>query len=78
MPVRENVNFLTVIPYFLGNVRCALLKFQAVRMDKYLINLHLVGFDCFSTGARNLVVNNKDNGVFTSRNYRSDNCPLEI
>ena len=52
VPVRENVNFLTVIPYFLGNVRCELLKFQAVRMDKYLIDLHLVGFDCFSTGAR--------------------------
>ena len=26
----------------------------------------------------NLVVNNKDNRVFMSRNYRSDSCPLEI
>ena len=26
----------------------------------------------------NLVVNNKDNGVFMSRNYRSDSCPLDI
>ena len=26
----------------------------------------------------NLVVNNKDNRVFMSRNYRSDNYPLEI
>ena len=26
----------------------------------------------------NLVVNNKDNREFTSRNYRSDSCPLEI
>ena len=48
----ENVNFLTVMPYFLSNARCKLLKFQAVRMDKYLIDLHVVGFDCFSTGAR--------------------------
>ena len=26
----------------------------------------------------NLVLNNKDNRVFMSRNYRSDSCPLEI
>ena len=26
----------------------------------------------------NLVVKNKDNRVFMSRNYRSDSCPLEI
>ena len=26
----------------------------------------------------NLVVNDKDNRVFMSRNYRSDSCPLEI
>ena len=26
----------------------------------------------------NLVVNNKDNRVFMSRNYRSGSCPLEI
>ena len=26
----------------------------------------------------NSVVNNKDNRVFMSRNYRSDICPLEI
>ena len=26
----------------------------------------------------NLVVNNKDNRVFISRNYPSDSCPLEI
>ena len=26
----------------------------------------------------NLVVNNKDNRLFMSRNYRSDSCPLEI
>ena len=26
----------------------------------------------------NLVVNNKDNRVFMSRNYQSDSCPLEI
>ena len=26
----------------------------------------------------NLVVNNKDNTVFLSQNYRSDSCPLEI
>ena len=26
----------------------------------------------------NLAVNNKDNRVFMSRNYRSDSCPLEI
>ena len=26
----------------------------------------------------NLVVNNKDNRVFMSRNYRSDSCPLEV
>ena len=25
----------------------------------------------------NLMVNNKDNREFTSRNYRSDRCPLE-
>ena len=25
-----------------------------------------------------LVVNNKDNRVFMSRNYRSDSCPLEM
>jgi len=27
---------------------------------------------------KNLVVNNKDNRVFMSRNYRSDSCPWEI
>ena len=48
-------------------------------MNKDLIDLHLVGFECFSTVARKkLVVNNKDNRVFMSRNYRSDSCPLEI
>ena len=47
-----NENFLTVIPYFSANARCRLLKSQAVRMVEYLIDLHLVGFDCFSTGAR--------------------------
>ena len=48
-------------------------------MNKYLIDLHLVGFDCLSTGAEeNLVVNNKDNRVFMSLDYRSDSCPLEI
>jgi len=26
----------------------------------------------------NLAVNNKDNRVFMSRNYRSDSCPLDI
>ena len=26
----------------------------------------------------NLVMNNKDNRVFMSRNYQSDSCPLEI
>ena len=48
-------------------------------MNKYLIDLHLVGFDCFQLRAEeNLVVNNKDNRVFMSQNYRSDSCPLEI
>ena len=41
-------------------------------MNKDLIDLHLVGAE------ENLVVNNKDNRVFMSRNYRSDSCPLEI
>ena len=49
-------------------------------MNKYLIDLHLVGFDCFSTGARKKIwlVHNKENRVFMSRNYRSDSFPLEI
>ena len=32
----------------------------------------------FWRAEENLVVNNKDNKVFMSRNYRSDGCPLEI
>ena len=49
-------------------------------MNKYLIDLQLVGFDCFFNwrAEENLVVNNKDNRVFMSRNYQSDSCPLEI
>ena len=48
-------------------------------MNRYLIDLHLVGFDCFSTAVEeNLVVNNQDNRVFMSRNYRSDSCPLDV
>ena len=49
-------------------------------MNKDLIDLHLVGFDYFFNwrAEENLVVNNKDNRVFISRNYRSDSCPLEI
>ena len=27
---------------------------------------------------KNLVVNDKDNTVFMSRNYRSESCPVEI
>ena len=26
----------------------------------------------------NLVLNNKDNRVFVSRNYQSDSCPLNV
>ena len=49
-------------------------------MNKYLIDPHLVGFLLFLKwrAEENLVVNNKDNRVFMSRNYRSDSCPLEI
>ena len=42
---------------------------QAVRMNKYLIDPHLVGFWLFLKwrAEENLVVNNKDNRVFMSR-----------
>ena len=40
-------------------------------MSKYLIDLHLVGFDFFSTDAKeNFAVKSKENRVFMSRNYR--------
>ena len=40
----------------------------------------MVRFDFEEEGhtGENLVVNNKDNRVFMSRNYWSDSCPLEI
>ena len=50
-------------------------------MNKYLIDLHLIsGFWLFFNrrAEEKLAVNNKDNRVFMSRNYRSDSCPLEI
>jgi len=63
-------------------------------MNKDLTDLHLVfSFSNFIFGCHdvdleklkiirraeeNLVLNNKDNRVFMSRNYRSDSCPLEI
>ena len=39
-----------------------------------------MGFGCFLTARaeENLVVNNKDNRVFLSRNYRSDSCPWKF
>ena len=33
---------------------------------------------CTNVEEENLVVNNKDNRVFMSRNYRSDSCPLKF
>ena len=40
--------------------------------------LKIFQYDFGTDAEENLVVNNKDNRVFMSRNYRSDSCPLEI
>ena len=51
-------------------------------MNQRLIDLHLVGFCLFSfltfnwSAEENLAVNNEENRVFISRNYRSDSSPL--
>ena len=46
-------------------------------MNKYLIDLHLVGFYCFFNwcAEENLVVNNKDNRVFMSDFIDMPNLP---
>ena len=44
----------------------------------HLKKLKLIQLIFLLVPEENLVVNNKDNRVFMSRNYRSDSCPLEI
>ena len=87
MPVRENfavnMRFCSkkTIEIVLRAFACFLfqiLYLAFTTLSQNLENNSIEFYLIFELAEENLVVNNKDNRVFMSRNYRSDSCPLEI